>query len=67
MCMEYAEIVNFKYDKRQGNRTEKTVKGLTVSRPVGPFFLYDFLDETRHIFCYNGTMHFTQKIFTVVR
>ena len=46
---------------------KKTVKGLTVSRPVGPFFLYSFLDENRHIFCYNGTMHFTQKIFTVVR
>ena len=27
MCMEYAESVDFKYDKRQGNRTEKTVSG----------------------------------------
>ena len=31
------------------------------------FFYIAFLDESRHIFCYNGTMHFTQKIFTVVR
>ena len=29
--MKYAESVDFKYDKRQGNRTEKTVSGKQIS------------------------------------